>query len=434
MPGSTLRLLSLSLIAAVLAATIGLGWLLDRLFYQFSPEQSTSNVEHISVLENVGKELAATLDNMDEPQLLINNWPNDGRYRLSLLNPSDIQFPAELMVQVQSGDALLLTDEDEIGLFFYLPRQQRLLLLKPLFAYPDTHSSSLKLWLTLGFYAALVLFIWLWTYPLVSRLLKLRNAAQLFGKGQLHQRIAVGRVSYVKDLEHEFNVMAQRIENLVSDVRLISSAVSHDLRTPLARMRFGIDTLTEEDDPKLQAHYVNRLSQDVEDMTNLVEILLDYARLDQAMFKLDKQPVDLVALLTDCIRSLQDAGQNVSFEPPNTPTWVLGDAKYLRILINNLLQNALQYGRSQVAVSLSQTGEYWRCSIADDGQGFSNKFEDMVKPFVRGHDTKTQTKGYGMGLAIVKRIVEWHQAELQLGRSQQLGGAQITVILRLAVK
>ena len=73
--------------------------------------------------------------------------------------------------------------------------------------------------------------------------------------------------------------MAQRIEGLVSDVKLLSNAVSHDLRTPLARIRFGIDTLQEEEDPKLRQIFQDKISDNVDEMSRLVETLLNYARL-----------------------------------------------------------------------------------------------------------------------------------------------------------
>lgn len=429
MLGSSMRLLTLSLIAAVLAATIGLGRVLDHLFYYVLPSTGNINNDTVLVLEQFGKDLAETLNTIERPQDLVASWPKQGRFVLSIVPLAQIQLPQTLVKQVKSGEPLLLTNNNDINLYFYLQKQQSLLLVKPAFATNLPETSELKLILTLMFYAALVLLIWIWTYPLVSRLINLRHNAQLFGKGKLDQRIEVGRVSYVKDLELEFNHMAQRIENLVSDVKLLSSAVSHDLRTPLARMRFGIDTIAEETDLEQRQLYLQRLGNDVDEMTCLVEILLDYARLEQTMIKVDKQNINLNHVVQHCIDAKNTIEQRIIMQPNTATSWVLGDPKYLQIAVNNLLQNALQYGQKQVHVKIQSYKYQTYLTIADDGCGFSVDEKDILKPFVRGKQAVEKTKGYGMGLAIVQRIIEWHNGELLIQQSQKLKGAEVIVKL-----
>jgi two-component system OmpR family sensor kinase len=93
----------------------------------------------------------------------------------------------------------------------------------------------------------------------------LRLAAKSFGEGKLDERITPSSISYIRDIELEFNQMAKRIDNLVSDVKMLSTAVSHDLRTPLARIRFGIDTIQEVDDKTLRNELEAQLSDDVDE-------------------------------------------------------------------------------------------------------------------------------------------------------------------------
>lgn len=422
-----MRLLTLSLIVMVLAATIGLGWVLDRLFVVFVPPSSTLSSDSILVLENIGQGLAQTIDKLEQPTTFVENWPHQGRYSIHYIQQSDIQLPSALLQQISSGEPLLLTNDNDISIYYYLPSHQAMLLLKPTFSALESSKVDAKLFLTLLFYGALILLIWLWTYPLVSRLLNLRITAQLFGKGQLDQRIKVGSVSYVKDLELEFNNMAQRIEHLVGDVKLISSAVSHDLRTPLARMRFGIDTIADDDDPAQKGRYLKRLSHDVDEMTKLVEILLDYARLDQSMLKIDNVPVDIISLVKKCIANIQSVEKHVMLHSSIEQFELIGDPKYLTILVNNLLQNALQYARSQVEVRLNVEKGGVQLTIGDDGPGFAGNSQDMLKPYVRGK--ASHVKGYGMGLAIVARILEWHKGQVVLSRCERLNGAKITVTL-----
>lgn len=420
-----MRLLTLSLITAVLAATIGLGWLLDNLFYQFSFENEDQSL-HINTLEEVGQNLAVTLNRQQDPAAFILDWPKQSHLTIQYIKRDYIQFPQSLITQAKSGVPLLLTDEKHISLYYLLTTHNAWLVLKS--EVVELESNYTKLALTLLFYAALILLIWLWTYPLVSRLITLRNTAQQFGKGQFDQRINVGGISYVRDLEIEFNQMAQRIVNLVNDVKLIGSAVSHDMRTPLARMRFGIDTIADEDDPEQQQRYLQRLGKDVDEMTKLVELLLDYSRLDQAMVNVEKKQVLVSSLVKECITNKQSDDRVITFNG-NDDLVVIGDDKYLMILINNLLQNALNYAQHKVNVSLVQNQNQICLTVSDDGDGFADDHQQMLKPFVRGQQSEQKVKGYGMGLAIVNRIVQWHKGDLSISRCEVLTGAKVVVCL-----
>ena len=161
----------------------------------------------------------------------------------------------------------------------------------------------------------------------------LRQTAKSFGEGNLSQRINVGSISYIRDLELEFNRMAQRIDDLVNDIKLLSSAVSHDLRTPLARIRFGIDTIQEESDPILRRKFEQRISDNVDEMVNLVESLLNYARLDQTLITLNKAPVDLVSLVNCCISNKSEDDTEVTLQSPKQKILVSGDF-FILICIN----------------------------------------------------------------------------------------------------
>ena len=176
--------------------------------------------------------------------------------------------------------------------------------------------------------------------------------------------------------------MAQRIENLIADVKLLGNAVSHDLRTPLARIRFGIDTLQEEDDPVLRRRFEDKISNNVDEMTLLVETLLRYARLDQAMLEIKKDKVVLSQLITNCIHNKSSDAVSFTFNSLFDDVTVTGDRTYLSMLINNLLQNAIVYGEGQVIVTLSGSQNRVIIIIEDDGAGIPEKQrEDILKPF-----------------------------------------------------
>jgi two-component system OmpR family sensor kinase len=270
----------------------------------------------------------------------------------------------------------------------------------------------------------------LWLYPLAKRLMSLRQTAKSFGEGNLTKRIDVGSISYIRDLELEFNRMAQRIDDLVTDIKLLSSAVSHDLRTPLARIRFGIDTIQEEDDPVLRKKFEQRISDNVDEMVDLVESLLSYARLDQTLITLNKAPVDFIALISTCIKNKSQDDIELTLQVPKQQVLVDGDLSYLMILMSNLLQNAYQYCQSKIHVCVVEQGSTITVTVSDDGQGIPvDQREQILKPFIRGKSSEQKVKGYGMGLAIVKRVVEWHHGNIRIDNSASLSGAQFSVTL-----
>jgi two-component system OmpR family sensor kinase len=224
--------------------------------------------------------------------------------------------------------------------------------------------------------------------------------------------------------------MAQRIDDLVNDIKLLSSAVSHDLRTPLARIRFGIDTIQEESDPILRRKFEQRISDNVDEMVNLVESLLNYARLDQTLITLNKAPVDLVSLVNCCISNKSEDDTEVTLQSPKQKILVSGDFSYLSVLMSNLLQNAHQYCDKRIEVAIVERSNMVVVTVSDDGAGIEfDQIKQILKPFIRGKTNTKIIKGYGMGLAVVKRIVEWHQGEISIGNSATLSGAKFTISL-----
>lgn len=424
-----MRRLIISLIVVSLVATIGLGLVFDKVVAQYFISHTKADNDAISELEVLGEHLAKTLNQVADPAEFVENWPMADSHQLSLISAQKPLLPQALLNELDHGKSVMLETDSGLSLYFLLKNHQQLLVLQAPPLTSHTIDSSLRIILTSAFYLLMMLLMLAWLYPLLRRLLKLRQVAKAFGEGDLSQRVNVSSVTYIRDLETEFNHMAQRIEDLVSDVKLLSSAVSHDLRTPLARIRFGLDTLAEEDDPKLRQRFEQRISDNVDEMVELVETLLNYARLDQAMVNLEKQRVAIVPIIDSCIKNKASDKMSITVTGESDIT-VYGDSAYLMILMNNLLQNAVNYGESEVIVDISSKNEQVVISVSDNGCGIeSEDREQIVKPFIRGNDSEQTVKGYGMGLAIVSRILQWHQGNLAISRCEKLGGAKFSITL-----
>ena len=249
---------------------------------------------------------------------------------------------------------------------------------------------------------------------------RLARAATDYGKGRITPFTPSGATE-VRAAGTAFLAMRARLERQVQSRTLMLSGVSHDLRTPLTRLRLGLSLL---DDPAAED-----LIKDVDDMQRLLDAFLDFARstaLDQQELVV---PEDLVRTF---VADAQRAGQSVELGQMTAN----GEAISLRPMairraFDNLVGNALRYG-TQARVSLEVTERAVRFCVEDDGPGIPpEKYDEAVSPFVRLDPARNQDKGsgVGLGLSIVADIARTHGGVLRLGKSDALGGLKADVVL-----
>ncbi len=421
-----MRRLSLSLLLVVIVAIIGAGWAMDRLFARLDH----GDHDDLQIAEQLGYRMVAWLDGIDtlpaEPVLPV----SDEAYDVYLIARDGIALPEPLGAQLAEGRVVMLESPRGVALHFLLPQSQGILVLTV--PQPSSGGTAMRLLLTIIFYSCIVLLMLVWLYPLIRRLQKLATAARLFGQGDLSQRIETRPASQLHDIESEFNAMAQRIQVLMDDNRMLSSAVSHDLRTPLARLRFGVDALDETSLDARQGDYVARISKDLDSMEQLVNVLLEFARLEQRLDELPRRAVSLLPIVQQAIDSQSpDASMRVETKVIGDIPKVMADERYTVMLINNLMQNAVKYAHSRVRVSISLQEGRVKLQIEDDGPGFAElEVERLFKPFQKGslpNVADPAIGGYGLGLAIVERIARWLGASVSLDGSTDLKGASVAV-------
>jgi signal transduction histidine kinase len=418
-----MKKLVLSLVIVMFTAIIFLGWSLDTLFNNYQEQQHS---DEFSAYRKIVASLATTLDSVDDAHAFVKAWQRANPQQLNLIPMSEFPLPVELKQGFNQGLSLVLESAERITVNHIMPSQQQVLVMSIPQQGLQQDNLSLQMLLTTAFYLGILLFVGIWLYPLIKRLRLLSTAAKTFGAGDFTWRIPVSGTSYVADIENEFNRMAQKIETLIQDNKLLGNAVSHDLRTPLARLRFGIEALSETNKPEKQHKYIQHLSQDIAEMERLVEVLLNYARLEQSLIKVDKVPVDFNQLMDECVYGLDgNDSKQIKWQPMGKIT-IDGEQNFLAMLINNLLSNAQQYASHVIQVSIVQTAQYIELGVEDDGLGIDkDKRLELLQPFTRGHN-EAQKPGFGMGLAIVARIAAWHDAEIRIAESE-LGGASVSV-------
>jgi signal transduction histidine kinase len=158
-------------------------------------------------------------------------------------------------------------------------------------------------------------------------------------------------------------------------------------------------------------------------MERLVNVLLNYARIEQSMIAVEKQQLDLNEIVSQCVQAITDSDKIIHWHA-NGVAMVNGDMNYLSMLINNLLSNAQQYASKNIVITIVKTELKLELTISDDGQGIpKEKRDELLKPFMRG-DQSHEKPGYGMGLAIVSRIAQLHDATFFISDAVELGGAE----------
>ena len=251
---------------------------------------------------------------------------------------------------------------------------------------------------------------------------RLAAAAADFGRGR-SVAFQPGGAQEVRAAGMAFLEMRGRIERQTQARTMMLSGVSHDLRTPLTRLRLGLSMLDDSETAPL--------IRDVDEMQRLLDAFLDFAR-DEAGDALEEvAPAQLVAeVVEDCRRG----GQAVTFlAPPGGIAPVALRSGAIRRAIENLVSNALRYGQT-AQVSLARGERSLTISVEDDGPGIPDgQREEAMRPFSRLDPARNQDRGsgVGLGLAIVADIARAHGGTLRLGRSKALGGLKADIVLPL---
>lgn len=279
---------------------------------------------------------------------------------------------------------------------------------------------------------AMALILWRWTRPLWRDLEGLKAATARVGDGDFGVRADIAPSSLLHPIAAAFNVMAGRVQALLQSHRDLEQGVAHELRTPLAQLKFDLELARTSERPGELAERFAAMERDVVDLEELVNELLVLASLRQAP-PYEPREVPAGALLDEVLRRAHDemraAGRDIAIEPPrHLPARLSCDAKYLSRALANVLRNAVRYARSRVALTVEQAGSRTVISVDDDGPGVPpGERERLFEPFTRLEGSRGRDSGgVGLGLAIVKSVAEWHGGEARISDSP-LGGARISI-------
>ncbi|MEO7242521.1 MAG: ATP-binding protein [Variovorax sp.] len=266
-------------------------------------------------------------------------------------------------------------------------------------------------------------------YPIVRRLTQrleaLQRGVQRWGDGQLSTRVPVDGQDEIADLSRRFNDAAARIETLVRSHKALLANASHELRSPLARIRVGLELLGEGAHAKARAE----ISRNIVELDQLVDEILLSSRLDASEVDIGMlEPVDLTGLAAEeCARSGADL--NVAAGSDGSALNVTGVARLLRRALRNLLENARRYGAGDVSVELSADDHQALVRVNDRGPGVPEPLRERIfEPFYRLPGASEKNGGVGLGLALVQSIARRHGGSVRC-EARAGGGASFVIAL-----
>ena len=279
-------------------------------------------------------------------------------------------------------------------------------------------------------YSPELVFGWLLGVPLIAAaiiltlvrqlnrpLRRLQNAANNYSKTGSAPYLETNHgPQEIREVNRAFNHMIYTLDQIERDRRIMLAGISHDLRTPLTRIRLSAEMMPDDDFLK------EGLIYDVEDMDAILNQFISYMR-DGSDEEL--QETDLNSLLQELV--IQFKPLDIRFKAQDLPT-IQARSQSLKRMIGNLINNAKRYGAEPIELSASADNEHIFITVADHGVGIpEDQIEALMQPFVRGEEART-VQGSGLGLAIVKRIVDMHQGQLTIHNRPE-GGLEALISL-----
>ncbi len=247
-------------------------------------------------------------------------------------------------------------------------------------------------------------------WPVVRRLTRrleaLQQGVDAFGKGALSQRVAEDGRDEVATLAASFNRAATRIEALVRSHQSLLANASHELRSPLARLKMAI-SLAEDAAPAQRAALKREIQANIGELDALVEEVLLASRLDAAQVLDASDAVELLGIAAE-------EAARVNAQVQGHETQVRGDERLLRRALRNLLENARRYGGDEVEISVGAAAAGHEVRVSDRGPGVPEAFRERIfEPFFRLPGHAEREGGVGLGLSLVRQIAERHGGSIR---------------------
>ncbi|KZN51799.1 histidine kinase [Pseudoalteromonas luteoviolacea CPMOR-2] len=346
-------------------------------------------------------------------------------YRNGLGQAREYNLLSRSMSEQLNGSARVrISQGDPVVYWVEAPQAPGYWVRVPLSGFSETKLEFLVFYLSsIGFLS--VLGGWLFARHLNRPLRALQTAASRVGAGDFSMRLVEQGSTEVIEVTRAFNQMSKGIAALESDRRLLMAGVSHDLRTPLTRIRLATEMMSDEED-----YLKEGIIDDIEDMNAIIDQFIEYLRHHSSgEMNLD----DVNALVEEVVHAEQQHKRVINFTMAPSLPGVLMNTVALKRVITNMIENAIRYSNEDIEVVTLWEKKWVIVQVKDRGPGIPEaELESVFEPFKQG-DQARGSEGSGLGLAIIKRIVTTHGGLVTLSNRKE-GGLCAEVRLPVAKK
>ena len=275
--------------------------------------------------------------------------------------------------------------------------------------------------LLMGLVALLLITIGL-AYTIQLHLLRplkwLRSGVEAVSEGEFSTRVPVVRDDEIGKVARSFNQMTDRVRQMMDDRERLLADVSHELRSPLARIKVALELLPEGDKR-------DSIAQDIKEMESLTTALLEREQIRTQSSQASSERVNLVTIAAEVIDGFNNTPPGVQLNVPPQSLNINGDEALVKILIQNLVDNAIKFSLADskpVEVSLLETDGAVQIIVDDDGQGIPAELaEKIFEPFVKLNPARGHRTGYGLGLNLCQRIVQAQGGSIEIQQRKPRG-------------
>jgi len=337
-------------------------------------------------------------------------WRSDNDFRLAVELAEFNRTLGDAEIRSWNDEDIIVVDRN--GYLFYM--HQRFL--------GSTDFNYVILYTGLGI-AAIVLFLnYFWVNRLLSPVRWLKQGAERIQRGDLSYRVQTNRQDELGELTNSVNHMADSLQSMLEAKRQLLLAISHELRTPITRAKLQLEFM---DDEKSK----EALLDDINEIDLLISDLLEAERLNNTHSVLVTEPVQLSEFLESVVEGFTSEASEISYSGLVDDQIFTLDKLRIRLLLTNLLNNAVRHGRGNpIGVRLSVIEETATIEVIDQGEGIAEEhLADITEPFYRADSARQRnTGGFGLGLYLCKLIAEAHGGDLHIA-SKLDEGTHITV-------
>ena len=348
---------------------------------------------------------------------------------ISVLNAADLNYSRtslDRLAVAQSIQSALLQGELVQGFSgnlwqVYVPVGQKEVLDIRLLQPADTASAW---WLYSGvFFILLGALIAIWMYPLwrdLRRLIHSTKALQTDGSIEVPP---ISARSPLQGIANALSELSANVKTLLQNQRELSGAITHEFRTPLARLKFALA-----EEVAITSEQLSAARNDIDELDRLIQEMLDFTRLDVHQPELHIEDIPLFDLCEQRAVYFRKTTQHCIEVVGDCPR-LNADGHFIARAIDNLLSNAIRHTFSKVCIRVQETASDIRIQVEDDGPGIDEQYLTAVfDPFFRPDASRARASGgAGLGLAIVKRIQHWHNGDCMADNSP-MGGARLTLV------